>query len=78
MDAIKLIRIALETLTERLLTLVSMAMTFALSCWTMAEPGYERMAMAAFFAISVFLPSVHRERNKDGKRNEDGAEANQG
>jgi hypothetical protein len=55
-----------------------MAMTFALSCWTMYEPSYERMAMAAFFAISVFLPSVHRERNKDGKQNEDGAEANQG
>lgn len=78
MDAIKLIRIALETLTERSLTLVAMAMTFALSCWTMYEPSYERMAMAAFFAISVFLPSVHRERKQNGKRNEDGSEANQG
>lgn len=74
MDAIKLIRIALETLTERSLTLVAMAMTFALSCWTMYEPSYERMAMAAFFAISVFLPSVHRERKQNGhiQENNDG------
>lgn len=76
MEAIKLIRIALETITERVLTILAMIMTFALSCWTMYEPSYERMAMAAFFAISVFLPSVHRERNKDGKQNENGPEAN--
>lgn len=65
MDAIKLIRIALLTLTDRLLTIFALVMTFALACWTMDAPTWERMGMTAFFAVSVFLPCVYRERNQN-------------
>ena len=73
MDAIKLIRIALLTLTDRLLTIFALVMTFALACWTMQEPTWERMGMTAFFAVSVFLPCVYRERNQNVEDSEEQA-----
>jgi hypothetical protein len=45
-----------------------MAMSFALAVWTMLEPSYERMAMAAFFAVCVYLPCINIER---GKKNDE-------
>lgn len=62
--AIALLRIALGTITDRLLTIFSLAMTFALACWVMYQPTWEREGMAAFFALAVFIPCVIRERPK--------------
>jgi len=49
----------------RLLTILSMGMSFGLALWTMQEPSWERMAMAAFFAVCVFLPCINIERIKN-------------
>jgi hypothetical protein len=40
-------------------------MTFALACWTMWGPSYERIAALLIFAITVFLPSLMKETKHD-------------
>jgi hypothetical protein len=65
---LKIVRMAMEVLSMRLLTILSMAMSFALAVWTMLEPSWERMAMAAFFAVCVYLPCISIER---GKKNDE-------
>jgi len=40
-------------------------MTFALACWTMWGPTYERLAALLIFAITVFLPSLMKETKHD-------------
>ena len=61
---LRIVRMAMEVLSMRLLTILSMAMSFALAVWTMLEPSYERMAMAAFFAVCVYLPCISIEKGK--------------
>jgi hypothetical protein len=69
---LKIVRVAVQTVSMRLLTILSMVMSFALAVWTMLEPTYERMAMAAFFAVCVYIPCISIERKKDeGKHQED-------
>jgi hypothetical protein len=65
---LKIVRMAMEVLSMRLLTILSMAMSFALAVWTMFEPSWERMAMAAFFAVCVYLPCISIEK---GKKNDE-------
>jgi len=60
----KIVRVAMEIISMRLLTILAMVMSFVLGCWTMLEPTWERMAMAGFFAVCVFLPCINWERKK--------------
>jgi hypothetical protein len=64
MDAIKLVRLALAVITERLLTLIALAMAFVLSIWVMQYPDLMREIMAGFFALFVFIPCLIKERFK--------------
>lgn len=68
---LRIVRMAMEVLSLRLLTILSMAMSFALAVWTMLEPSWERMAMSAFFAVCVYLPCISIERNKNESRKVD-------
>lgn len=68
---LKIVRMAMEVLSMRLLTILSMAMSFALAVWTMLEPSWERMAMAAFFAVCVYLPCISIERGKKNDESKD-------
>jgi len=72
-NIIKLVRLALSVLSDRLLTLVSLVMTFALACWVMKEPDLMRECMAGFFALFVFIPCILKEKVKsnEGSRQED-------
>lgn len=69
MDTITLgiIRIGLRVLTDRMLTILSLIMTFALTCWVMWQPTWERQATAAFFAVFVFIPCIVKERKSHEK-----------
>jgi hypothetical protein len=62
---IQLITIALGVITDRLLTIISLAMTFGLATWIMWNPSWERFATFAFFAIAVFLPCIFKERKNE-------------
>lgn len=64
--AVKLLRLAMDVVTMRLLSILAMFMSFLLAAWAMYEPLWERMAMAGFFAVCIYLPCISWER----KRNE--------
>lgn len=66
----KIVRVALEIISMRLLTILAMVGSFLLACWTMWEPTWERMAMAGFFAVCVFLPCINWERKKNEDDNQ--------
>ena len=67
MDAMtfKVVRIALDMLGERAFSMLALVMTFGLTCWVMYAPSYERLGMAAFFAIAVYVPTLRWERRKN-------------
>jgi len=69
--ALKIVRMALEIISMRLLTILSMVMSFLLAVWTMFEPSWERMATSAFFAVCVYLPCISFERIKNENRKKD-------
>ena len=70
MDAtvLAIVRMSLAVLTERLLTLCSLWMTFGITCWAMYAPTVERLQIAGGFAIIVFVPSLIKERRREGRQ----------
>ena len=60
--ALKIVRVAMEVLSMRLLTILAMGMSFLLACWAMWEPTWERMGTAGFFAVCIYLPCISWER----------------
>ena len=73
MDAtvLKVIRIALSIFTDKLITFLALAMSFGLACWVMYGPTIERLIMAGFFAVMVFLPALIKEHKREDKHNDD-------
>lgn len=68
MDTIAIVRLALNVISERLLTIVALLLVFGLACWTMYDPTYIRLGTMAFFAIFSFLLLKTRKReNYEGK-----------
>jgi hypothetical protein len=63
---VKFVRLALEVICERLLTILGLSMSFLLACWTMTSPTVERLGMSAFFACFAYLVV----RTKEGIKNE--------
>lgn len=64
MDIKLVIGIIRGALSDRLITILALIMSFALAAWAMAEPTWMRCGMAAFFAPCVFLPALFKERTK--------------
>lgn len=66
MDAalLKVMRLALLVLGDRLLTILSLAMTFVLALLALEDPKWEKVAVMAFFALVVFVPTAIKERRK--------------
>jgi len=62
MDAIQVIRVALNVISERLLTIIALGMSFGLACWVMKDPDILRLGTMAFFAIFSFLLLKTRKR----------------
>lgn len=65
MDAVTLIRLALEVLSDRLMAILGLTMSFILACWTMYDPTIERLGMSAFFAMFSYLIVRVKERKID-------------
>lgn len=63
MDAITLIRLALEVLSDRLMAILGLTMSFILACWTMSDPTLERLGMSAFFAMFSYLIVKIKEKS---------------
>ena len=62
MDAIQVIRVALNVISERLLTIIALGMSFGLACWVMKDPDILRLGTMAFFAAFSFLLLKTRKR----------------
>jgi hypothetical protein len=63
--AIKIINVAMDVLSHRALTFLALLCSFVLACWTMVMPTWERMAMAGFFAVFIYLPCIIGERKQN-------------
>ena len=61
MDAIQIIRLALNVVSERLLTIIALGMVFGLACYTMSNPDPLRLGTMAFFAVFSYLLLKNRE-----------------
>ena len=66
MDAVAMVRIALGVISDRLLVILCLGLSFGLACWTMWDPRWERLATMAFFAIFSYalLNSKERKQNE--------------
>lgn len=71
-NVVRLVRLALAILADKILTFLALGMTFALACWVMKDPDWMREGMAGFFALFVFIPCILKERTK---RHDDGNQA---
>ena len=69
MDAtfIAIVRMALTVLADRVLTIFALWMTFGLACWAMSDPSVYRLYIVGGFAAVVFVPSLVKERKRDGQ-----------
>jgi len=61
---VRIVRVALSVLSDRLLSLLALAMSFILAAWVMHDPNILRAIMAGFFALCVYLPALLKERHK--------------
>jgi hypothetical protein len=57
-----IVRMALSVLSERILTICSLWMTFGLACWVMYDPSLLRIYVLCGFALLGHIPSVMKER----------------
>jgi TRAP-type C4-dicarboxylate transport system permease small subunit len=77
MDAaiLKTVRLALEVISDRLVTLFGLSMSFALGCWTMWGPEWERVAtlQQIFVAFAYLTVRVKEKRNDTGKETSEAA-----
>lgn len=60
-----LLSLALGVITDRLLTIVALGMTFALATWIMNNPDWLRLTTFGVFCVSVFLPVLFKERKRE-------------
>ena len=55
MDATSVIRIALQIISDRLITILALLTSFGLGCWTMWGPTWERVVTLAIFSVFAYL-----------------------
>jgi hypothetical protein len=62
MDATKLISIALDVLSERLILILALGMVCGMTSWAMWGPQWERLVALAIFSVFTFLV-LRRDRS---------------
>jgi hypothetical protein len=63
MEAVALVRLALNVITKRLLIILSLALSFTLACWAMWNPRWETLTVMAFFSMFSYLAINSKVRN---------------
>jgi ABC-type phosphate transport system permease subunit len=58
---LQFVQTGLAIVTLRLLTNISLGMTFALYCWAMYEPNVIRGVIATVFTLLAFIPCIIHE-----------------
>ena len=62
MDAASIIRLALEVISDRLITILALLTSFGLGCWTMWGPTWERVATLAIYVVFSYLTVRAKEQ----------------
>ena len=63
MEATQLIRIALQVISDRLITILALLTSFGLGCWTMWGPTWERVATLAIYVVFSYLTVRAKEQS---------------
>ena len=63
-DYVKVVNLALKILSERLITFLALITSFALGCWTMWEPMWERVVTLGIFVVFAYLIVYSKERSR--------------
>ena len=61
---VKVVNLALKVLSERLITFLALLTSFALGCWTMWGPMWERVVTLGIFVVFAYLIVYSKERNR--------------
>jgi hypothetical protein len=63
MDAASVIRLALEVISDRLITVLALLTSCGLGCWTMWGPQWERVATLAIYVFFAYLLVHSKEKS---------------
>jgi len=63
-DFVKIVNLAIRVLSERLITLLALLTSFALGCWTMWGPMWERVVTLGIFVVFAYLIVYSKERSR--------------
>ena len=68
MDPLKLLRLALAVVSDRLISVLALIMACGLSCWSMWGPSTERIATLAIFVSFAYLVArVPKEKKHESE-----------
>lgn len=68
MDAIQLVRLALNVISERLLVIFALLLNFGVTCWTLWGLMWERLVAMAVFALFSYLLIKMERKNARSER----------
>jgi len=63
MDAASIIRLALEVISDRLITVLALLTSCGLGCWTMWGPTWKRVATLAIYVVFSYLTVRAKEQS---------------
>jgi hypothetical protein len=69
MDAASVIRLALEVISDRLITVLALLTSCGLGCWTMWGPQWERVVTLAIYVLFAYL-LVNSKEKTNGSNSE--------
>jgi hypothetical protein len=58
MDAIKVVRLALDVLTDKVVSVVSLVLGFVLATWVMYEPEFHRLMTLIVYTVFSLLVTM--------------------
>lgn len=68
MDGIALVALALKVVSERLMTILALGLSFGLACWTMRTPSIEALACLFIFTVYSYLLLVVKETKHENQK----------
>jgi hypothetical protein len=67
MDAASIIRLALEVISDRLITIVALLTSCGLTCYTLWAGGWERVATLAIYVVFSYLTVKAKEKPSESQ-----------
>ncbi len=68
---LQFVRLALQVISERLLTIAVLLLTFALAWYTVSQPDLIRLGTTLLFSIFSYLLVKTKEGKQDGRKDDE-------